>query len=177
MELSEDKIIQKYAKTCLNCNRDTLLSYEYEFTSLSCGYNVNKRKHELSKIQRKKINFIKLLKNAELKIFCICIEVYKIKEGSDYYILFEVFSTLKNKKLQLNSILFAKYKDMLENPDIEQNYWSRTAIGIYEIGHDSIRLMKWMFLWLILFWKLKPIWFNGIYCKTFKWNILMVIIT
>ena len=34
---------------------------------------------------------------------------------------------------------------MLENLDFEHDYWSRTAIGIYKIGHDSIRLMKWMF--------------------------------
>ena len=33
---------------------------------------------------------------------------------------------------------------MLENPNFEQNYWSRTAEGIYKIGHDSIRLMKWI---------------------------------
>ena len=33
---------------------------------------------------------------------------------------------------------------MLENPDFEQNYWSRKATGIYKIGHDSIRLMKWI---------------------------------
>ena len=32
---------------------------------------------------------------------------------------------------------------MLENPDFEQDHWSRTAEGIYKIGHDSIRLMKW----------------------------------
>ena len=31
---------------------------------------------------------------------------------------------------------------MIENPDFEQNHWSRTAEGIYKIGHDSIRLMK-----------------------------------
>ena len=31
---------------------------------------------------------------------------------------------------------------MLENPDFEQDYWSRTAKGIYKIWHDSIRLMK-----------------------------------
>ena len=33
---------------------------------------------------------------------------------------------------------------MLLNPNSEQNYWSRTATGIYKIGHDSIRLMKWI---------------------------------
>ena len=33
---------------------------------------------------------------------------------------------------------------MLENPDFEQNYYSRTAICIYEIGQGAIRLMKWL---------------------------------
>ena len=31
---------------------------------------------------------------------------------------------------------------MLENPDFEQDYCSRTAEGNHKIGHDSIRLMK-----------------------------------
>ena len=53
MELTEDEDIQRYAKRCRHCNRNTLLPYEYEFTCIVCGYNVNKRKHELSKIQRK----------------------------------------------------------------------------------------------------------------------------
>ena len=33
---------------------------------------------------------------------------------------------------------------MLENPDFEQNNYSITSTGIYKIGHDSIRLMKWI---------------------------------
>ena len=33
---------------------------------------------------------------------------------------------------------------MLENQDFEQNYCSRTAIGIYKFGHDAIRIMKWL---------------------------------
>ena len=33
---------------------------------------------------------------------------------------------------------------MLENFDFEQDYWSRTATDIHKIGHDSIRLMKWI---------------------------------
>ena len=33
---------------------------------------------------------------------------------------------------------------MIINPDFEQDYWSRTAIAIYKIGHDCIRLMKWL---------------------------------
>ena len=52
MELTEDQIIEKYGKEGLHCNRNMLLPYEYEFTCLSCGYNVSKQKHELSKIQR-----------------------------------------------------------------------------------------------------------------------------
>ena len=71
MELTEDEFIQKYARRCGQCKRNTLLPYEYEFTCFSCGFNVNNRKHELSKIQRKKINFINRLKYAEQKIFCI----------------------------------------------------------------------------------------------------------
>ena len=33
---------------------------------------------------------------------------------------------------------------MLQNPDFEQDYWSRTATGLYRIGHSSIRLVKWL---------------------------------
>ena len=62
MELTEDEIIENYGKHCGHCNRNTFLPYEYEFTCIVCGYTVNKRKHELSKIQRKKINFMSRLK-------------------------------------------------------------------------------------------------------------------
>ena len=80
MELDEEQIFEEYGKHCAHCNRNTLLPYEYEFTCIACGYNVNKRKHELSKIQRKKINFINRLKYAEVKKFSICVDVYKIFE-------------------------------------------------------------------------------------------------
>ena len=33
---------------------------------------------------------------------------------------------------------------MNENPDFEKDYYSRTATGIYRIGHDSTRLMRWL---------------------------------
>ena len=33
---------------------------------------------------------------------------------------------------------------MLEDPDFEQDYYSRTALGIYRIDHDRIGLMKWI---------------------------------
>ena len=104
---------------------------------------MNKRKYELSKIQRKK-NFINRLKYAEVKTFSICVDVYKIYEGDDFDEIYKVLSTLKNKKLKINNNLMEIYKNMLENPDFEQNYWSRTSTGIYKIGHDSIRLMKWI---------------------------------
>ena len=142
--MSEDEIIENYAKNCGHCNRNTLLSYEYEYTCFSCGYNVIKRKHELSKIQRKKINFINRLKYAEQKIFCICVDVYKMYEGDDYDEIYEILSTLKNKKLKINNILIEKYFDMLKNPYFEQNKYSITSTGIFKIGHDCIRLMKWI---------------------------------
>ena len=144
MELTEDEIIQKYAKRFGRCNRNTSLPYEYEFTCFSCGYNVKKRKHELSKIQRKKINFINRLKNAEVKIFSICVDLYKIYEGDDFDEIYKVLSTIKNKKLKKINILIEKYRNMLENSRFEQNYWSETATGVYKNGHDNIRLMKWI---------------------------------
>ena len=97
MNLSEDQISEKYAKKCGHCNRNTLLPYEYEYTCFLCGYNVIKRKNELSKIQRKKINFLNRLKYAEQKIFCICIDLYKIYKGDDYNEIYKVLSILKKK--------------------------------------------------------------------------------
>ena len=96
------------------------------------------------KYKEKKINFINRLKYAEQKIFCICIDVYKIYEGDDYDEIYKILSTLKNKKLKINKKVIEIYKDLLKNPDFERNYWSRTAQGVYKIGHDSIRLMKWI---------------------------------
>ena len=144
MELPEDEIIQKYGKHCGHCNRNTLLPYEYEFTCITCGYNVCKLKNQLSKIQRKKINFINRLKYAEIKIFSICVDLYKIYDGDDYDEIYKVLSTLKNKKLKIGNTLIEIYEDMLRNPNFEQNKYSITSTGIYKIGHDSIRLMKWI---------------------------------
>ena len=87
-------------KNCGHCNRNTLLPYEYVWTGFSCGFNVNKCKHELSKIQRKKINFINRLKNAEVKLFSICADLYKLYAGDDFDGIFEVLSTLKNEKIK-----------------------------------------------------------------------------
>ena len=76
MELRKDEIIQNYGKRYGYCNRNTLLPYEYKFTCFSCGYNVNKRKLEISKIQRKKINFYKPIRIFRTESFfhmCRCI--------------------------------------------------------------------------------------------------------
>ena len=143
MYLSEDQIIEKYGKVCGHCNRNTLLPNQYESTCFSCGYNVIRRNHELSKIQRKRINFIIRLKYAELKINCVCVDVYKSHENIIHYDkVYKVLPTLKKSKI--NNISNEKYKDMLENPDFEQFYFSRTTIGIYNIEHYSFRLMKWL---------------------------------
>ena len=144
MELTEDEIFEKYAKRCGHCNRNTLLPCEYDLTCFSCGFCVSKRKHKLSKIHWKKINFINRLKYAEAKIFSISVDVYKVYEGDDFDEIYKILSTLKNKKMKINNTLTDIYKDMLLNPNFEQNFWSRTATGIYKIGHDSIRLMKWI---------------------------------
>ena len=62
MNLSADETIYKNAKHCGYSNRNNLLPYEYEFTCLSCGFNSTKRKHELTKIERKKIKFYQSIK-------------------------------------------------------------------------------------------------------------------
>ena len=78
MEITQGESFKNYAKKCGHCSRNTLLPNEYEFTCFSCGYNVIRQKHKLSKKQRKKINFINRLKYAKQKIFFICIEVYQL---------------------------------------------------------------------------------------------------
>ena len=100
MELTEDQITEKYAKQCGNCSQNTSIPYEYEFTCTSCGNNLIKRKRELSKISRRKINFINRLKYAESKKLCICMDVYILYKGNDFNKIDEALSTLKNKKLK-----------------------------------------------------------------------------
>ena len=57
MELTEDQIIEKNAKQCMHCLRNTLLAYEKEYSCVACGYNVTKQKKELSKISKKENYF------------------------------------------------------------------------------------------------------------------------
>ena len=90
------------------------------------------------------MNFINILKYAEVKIFSICVDVYKFYEGDDYDKIYEVLSTLKNKKLKLNNILIVKNIDILENNNFEQNHYSITSTGIFRIAHNNIRFLKWI---------------------------------
>ena len=55
---------------------------------------------------------------------------------------------MKKKKLNLRIGKVEKDKSM--NPDFEQNHYSRTAKGTYRIGHDSLRLVKWLAFLIIL---------------------------
>ena len=60
----------KFFKNMLNngciVHEILLLPYEYHWTCISCGYNVTKRKkNELTKIQRKKLNFVNRLNYAD----------------------------------------------------------------------------------------------------------------
>ena len=49
------KLYKNMLKNCGHCKRNTLLPYEYEWTCISCGIGINKRKHELFRIQKKLI--------------------------------------------------------------------------------------------------------------------------
>ena len=45
--------------------------------------------------------------------------------------------------MKINNILIQKCEVMNLNPAVDQNYYSGTAIGIYIIGHNFIRLTNW----------------------------------
>ena len=84
MELTTDEIIEKCAEQCLRYTRNTLSSYKYERTCVACRYNVLGRKIELTKIQRKRVNFLNKIKISERKIKRIGIDVYRIYESVDF---------------------------------------------------------------------------------------------
>ena len=78
------------------------------------------------------------------KCFVFCIDVYKTYEGNDYDKIYEVLSTRKNKKIKINNILNEKNRDLLKNPDFEQNKNLLTSTSICKIAHDSIRILNWI---------------------------------
>ena len=69
MNLSKHETIEKSAEQCGHCKRNTILPYEYEFTCVSCGYNVIKRKQKSPKFKEKKIKFKNRLMYAGQKVF------------------------------------------------------------------------------------------------------------
>ena len=57
MKLTENQVFEKVADQGINCLQKTLQPYKIDFVCISCGYNVIKRKIELTKIHRKQIKF------------------------------------------------------------------------------------------------------------------------
>ena len=103
-----------------------------------------KIKRKLSKTSKKNMNFINRIKEAKHKIFCNCVDVYKICDGNGFDKIYDVLSELKNKKLEINILVIEKYKKKNEHPDFEQNYYSKTTQGPYKVSHFSIKLRKWL---------------------------------
>ena len=43
---------------------------------------------------------------------------------------------------------------MIKNLDFEQNNYSRTAVGIYNTGHESPRLLNWLIFYHRCFYEI-----------------------
>ena len=142
MILSDDQILQKYAKQCLSCNRKGLLPYQYEWSCYFCKYNIIKQKHELTLSQRKKLTFASRIKYAEQKLITIAIEIIQIYDGEDYNKMFEVLSQIKKKKLNIKKDFIKYYNEMDSN--YQQTQISLSQKNIYKISCESIRLMKFL---------------------------------
>ena len=144
---------EEYAKQCMQWTGNTIIPHKYEFTFVACGHNVKKQKNWnynktaflfflrfLTK-QQPSINFFNRLKCAEKKTLCICVEIYKICEGEVLNEKSENLSKFKFEKWNLKNIIIEKFKKT--EPFSEQEFFLRTAKGVYRSGHDSIRLNKW----------------------------------
>ena len=84
MQLTEHEIIEKYGQNCPSCNRNCMLSYEYEYTCYFCNHTIIKTKKQLSNISRKKQNFALRLNYAKKKILTICVDIAQIYFSDDY---------------------------------------------------------------------------------------------
>ena len=62
--MTKDQNIEKYVTQCMQYARKTSLPKEYDWRCVACGYNVIKRKSQLTKIQQKEISFANRLKYA-----------------------------------------------------------------------------------------------------------------
>ena len=87
----------KYLKKILNVADLAIEIYFFHMNMNGLVSHVDKtcskRKHELTKIQRKKIKLINRLKYAEHTNFSIDKDVFKKFEGDDYDNIYEVLST------------------------------------------------------------------------------------
>ena len=77
-------------------------------------------------------------------MFCKCVKLFKIYKTNGFDKIYEILSPLKNKKVKINNISIEKLKHMLECPNFEQEYRSRSATGMYKNEHDRIRLSNWL---------------------------------
>ena len=54
MNLTDDQIIEKYAKKYMHCLKNSILPIDYEWTFIASGYSVMKGKNDLTKKQHNK---------------------------------------------------------------------------------------------------------------------------
>ena len=80
----------------MHCTRFTLQPYQYEYSCFSCGYNVIKQKYEVTKVQRREINFTNQFRCAQHKILCTCTKGYKINKSEDFKEFFNVLPIFKS---------------------------------------------------------------------------------
>ena len=117
MELTENRNIEKYAKQWTHCLRNTLLSYEYEWTCFQVTILLWNEKMNFANINGKKI-IVNRLKIAQKDSIWVCIDVYRICERYDNDKLCEGLSTMKHRKLK-------NKKDLLENTEIRMKNLSK----------------------------------------------------
>ena len=104
--------------------------------------NIIKQKHELTLPQRKKLKFASRIKYAEQKIISIATDIKQIYDGYDYKKMLEVFSQIKNKKLNIKKDLIKYYNEM--DPNYQQTEISLSQKNIFKTSYESIRLMKFL---------------------------------
>ena len=59
---------------------------------------------------------------------------------------------------------------MLEDRNFERNSYSRTAVGVYKIGHDSKTLFEWLVCDRFYYCNLNYFDLMGFICKNLKLN-------
>ena len=65
------------------------------------------------------MNLFNRLKDAEHKLYCICIKVYEMNEKMILLKYVKLYPHKKVNKIEINNFLFESYKDMFENLDFK----------------------------------------------------------